>query len=422
MAEKNEVKSALLPIRILDLTEGGCMLGGKLFADVGADVIKIEPPGGSVSRIQPYYKNIKAPEKSLFWFAYNTNKRGITLNLLKAEGREIFQKLAKAADIILESSNAGYMDGLKLGYKDVCQVKPDIIYASISPFGQTGPKSHYIASDLTSVASSGFLNACGDPDRAPVWIGCPQSSQYAGGEAAIGAMIAYWHRLNTGEGQFVDVSMQEGNMSANMNTLQMWDVNKVEFNRVGASSYVAATKVKQPIYFPCKDGFVMILALGGNPPYVPSSQNLVKWMDEEGMAPDWLKKLNWQVDYNAAVLKQDLADKVGQAITAFTLTKTKEQLYNEGAFERQILIASVSSTKDITEDIQLRARNFWTTLLHPELGGEIPYLGQFVPMTESPIKFKCRAPLIGEHNRDIYVKELGLTEANLKKMKAEGII
>ena len=101
------------------------------------------------------------------------------------------------------------------------------------------------------MASSGFLNACGDPDRAPVWIGCPQSSQYAGCEAAIGAMIAYWHRLNTGEGQFVDVSMQESNMSANMNTLQMWDMNKVEFNRVGAFSYVAATNVKQPIYFPC---------------------------------------------------------------------------------------------------------------------------------------------------------------------------
>jgi benzylsuccinate CoA-transferase BbsE subunit len=420
--EQDKIKTALPPLRVLDLTEGGCMLGGKLFADVGADVIKIEPPGGSVSRIQPYYKNIKDPEKSLFWFAYNTNKRGVTLNLRKPKGCEIFKKLAGAADIILESSNAGYMDGLKLGYAEISKVKPDIIYASISPFGQTGPKAHYIATDLTSVASSGFLNACGDPDRAPVWIGSPQSSQYAGCEAAIGAMIAYWHRLNTGEGQFVDVSMQESNMSANMNTLQMWDMNKVEFNRVGAFSYVAATNVKQPIYFPCKDGFVMILALGGNPPYVPSSEKLVKWMDEEGMAPEWLKKLNWWVDYNAAVLKQDLADKVGEAITAFTLTKTKEQLYNEGAFERQILVASVSNTRDITEDIQLRARNFWTDIHHPELGGDVPYSGQFAPLSESPVQFKMRAPLIGEHNLEIYVKELGMIGADLKKLKAEGII
>jgi len=202
----------------------------------------------------------------------------------------------------------------------------------------------------------------------------------------------------------------------------MWDVNKVEFNRIGAFSYVAATKVKQPIYFPCKDGYVMILALGGNPPYVPSSRNLVKWMDEEGMAPDWLKKLDWQVDYNAAVLKQDLADKVGQAITEFTLTKTKEQLYNEGAFERQILVAGVSNTKDITEDIQLRARDFWKKIHHPELGSDLPYLGEYTPMNESPVEYKRRAPLIGEHNRDIYSKEMRLTESNLKKMKDEGII
>src|SRR4030042_1943872 len=202
MSKKQETKSALELIKVLDLTEGGCMLGGKLFADMGADVIKIEPPDGSASRIQPYYKNTPDPEKSLFWFSYNTNKRGITLDLQKPESREIFKKLAAKVDIIIESSTAGYMDDLKLGYADICKVKPDIIYVSISPFGQTGPKAHYLASDLSSVASSGYLNACGDPDRAPVWIGCPESCQYAGAEAAIGAMMAYWYRLNTGEGQF----------------------------------------------------------------------------------------------------------------------------------------------------------------------------------------------------------------------------
>jgi benzylsuccinate CoA-transferase BbsE subunit len=422
MTNKENTESALPGIRVLDLTESGCMLGGKLFADMGSDVIKIEPPGGSLSRIQPYYKNIPDPEKSLFWFSYNINKRGITLDLRKPEGQEIFKKLTKTADIILESTGLGYMDKLKLGYSDICKIKPDIIYASITPFGSTGPKSHYISSDLSAVASSGFLNACGDPDRAPVWIGVPQPSQYAGAEAAIGALTAYLYRLDTGEGQFVDVSAQEANMSANMNTLQMWDVNKVEFKRIGAFSYVAATGVKQPIYFKCKDGFVMILALGGNPPYVPSSRNLVKWMDEENMAPDWLKKLNWQVDYNAAVLKQDLADEVGRAIEAFTLTKTKSQLYNEGAFVRQILVAGVSDTKDISEDIQLKARNYWENITHPELGVDLPYCGQFAPMSETPIKFKRRAPLIGEHNREIYVDELGVTEDNFIALKDKGVI
>jgi len=425
MSKNQENKSALPPIRVLDLTEGGCLLGGKMFADAGADVIKIEPPGGSSSRIAPYYKNKVDPNESLFWLAYNTNKRGITLNLQKPEGREIFKRLAKNTDIILESFGVGYLDNLKLGYPDISKIKPDIIYTSITPFGQKGPKANYKASDLTIWASGGFLNDCGDPDRAPVWIGFgPQASFFGGAEGAIGAMTAYWYHTKTGEGQFVDVSMQEATMSSNMNVLQMWDVNQVEFRRVGAVSFVAATKVKQPIYFRCQDGLVMILALGGNDPYASSSEHLVQWMKDEGKCPEWLAKLDWWKDYNAAVLKQDLADKVGQAIEAFTLTKTKAELYETGAFGKykQMLVAPVSSTKDISEDVQLKGRNFWIRIPHPELKDSLPYCGPYIRLSQTPIEMKSRAPLIGEHNREIYSKELNLTETDLNSMKDKGII
>jgi benzylsuccinate CoA-transferase BbsE subunit len=425
MIRNQEIKSALSPIHVLDLTEGGCMLGGKMFADAGADVIKIEPPNGSPSRIAPYYRDKVDPNESLFWLAYNTSKRGITLNLLKPEGQELFKKLARQADVILESFGVGYMDNLNLGYTGISKVKPDIIYASITPFGQAGPKANYKASDLTIWASGGFLNACGDPDRAPVWIGfSPQASFFGGAEAAIGSMTAYWHRINTGEGQFVDVSMQESTMSGNMNSLQMWDVNQVEFRRVGAVSFVAATKVRQPIYFKCKDGLIMILALGGNDPYASSSEHLVQWMKDEGKCPDWLAKLNWWTDYNAAVLKQDLADKVGQAIEAFTLTKTKAELYETGAFGKykQMLVAPVSSTKDISEDVQLAARNFWPRVPHPELKESLPYCGPYIRMSETPIELKHRAPLIGEHNNEIYTQELGLAETDIKTLKDKGVI
>ena len=418
------MKSALSHIRVLDLTEGGCMLGGRMFGDMGADVIKIEPSKGSLSRIAPYYKNIADPEKSLFWFAFNTNKRGVTLDITRPEGQELFKRLASTADIILESFSLGYMNKLKLSYSDICQIKPDIIYTSITPFGQNGPKSSYHANELSLWASGGFLNACGDPDRAPVWIGYPQAMFFGGAEGAIGSMTALWHRLNTGEGQFVDVSIQESTISSNMNSLQMWDVNKVEFCRVGAVSFVAATRVKQPIYFKCTDGYVMILALGGNEPYITSSVHLVQWMKDEGMCPEWLAKLNWGTDYNAAVLKQDLADKVGQAIEAFTLTKTKDELYEIGAFGKykQILIAPVSSTRDISEDVQLKGRNFWVNLAHPELGTTLPYCGPSVRMSETPIEFNRRAPLIGEHNKEIYIDELGLREIELKTMKDKAIV
>jgi benzylsuccinate CoA-transferase BbsE subunit len=425
MSKNKETKSALPPIRVLDLTEGGCMLGGKMFSDMGADVIKIEPPGGSSSRIAPYYKNAIDPNKSLFWFAYNTNKRGITLDLKKPEGQKLFKKLAAKADIIIESFGVGYMESLEVGYSDISKIKPDTIYSAITPFGQNGPKANYHASDLTLWASGGFLNDCGDPDRAPVWIGFgPQASFFGGAEAAIGAMTALWYRINTGEGQFVDVSIQESTMSANMNVLPMWDVNKVEFQRVGAVSFVAATRVKQPIYFKCKDGLVMILALGGNDPYASSSEHLVQWMKDEGMCPGWLAKLDWWKDYNAAVLKQDLADKVGKAIEAFTMTKTKAELYETGAFGKykQMLVAPVSSTKDISEDIQLKGRNFWVEIPHPELEGNLPYCGPYIRLSETPIEFEKRAPLIGEHNKEIYIQELGLTEAELKTLENKGVI
>jgi benzylsuccinate CoA-transferase BbsE subunit len=419
----NQTKSpALPPIRILDLTEGGCMLGGRLLGDAGADVIKIEAPGGSSSRIWPFYKDSNIPEKSLFWFAYNANKKGITLDLHKPEGQELFKKLVLQADIIMESYEPGYMSSLKLGYSDLYQIKPDIIYTAITPFGQNGPKSHYKASALTVWASGGYLNACGDPDRAPVWISLPQTYLFGGCEGAIGSLTAYLYRLDTGEGQFVDVSMQEAAVSPNMNVLQMWDVNHVEFKRVGSASYVAGTGVKQPIYFKCRDGFVMILAIGGNDPYASSSERLVKWMDEEGQSPDWLNRINWWSDYNASTLKQDLADKVGQAIEAFTLGKTKDELYQKGAFEKKILIAPVSNTKDISEDIQLQARHYWMHLYHPELGKDIPYCGPFIRLSENPIQYRFRAPLIGEHNRDIYINEIGLTEENYNALRKKGVI
>jgi crotonobetainyl-CoA:carnitine CoA-transferase CaiB-like acyl-CoA transferase len=422
MAEKQQTQPILPPIRILDLTEGGCMLGGRLLGDLGADVIKIEPPGGSNSRIWPFYGNEESPDKSIFWYAYNANKRGITLDIRKPEGQELLKRLVKTADVILESCEPGYMSSLNIGYADLCRVKPDIIYTAITPFGQEGPKAHYKASALTVWASGGYLNACGDPDRAPVWITLPQTYLFGGCEGAIGSLAAYIYRLDTGEGQFVDVSMQESAVSPNMNVLQMWDVNHLEFKRVGSASYVAGTGVRQPIYFKCKDGYVMILAIGGNDPYASSSERLVKWMDEEGLAPDWLKKLNWWKDYNASTLRQELANKVGEAIEKFTLTKTNAELYERGAFEKKVLIAPVASAKDISEDVQLKARHYWTELYHPELGKNIPYCGPFISLSENPIHYRRRAPTTGEHNREIYLDELGLSADYLQAMTQKGVV
>jgi len=185
------------------------------------------------------------------------------------------------------------------------------------------------------------LNICGEPDSPPVWISFPQAGLFGGAEAAIGAMAAIWHRGQSGEGQHVDVSLQECSVSPTLNVLQMWGANRIEFHRAGGCLYVPSTGVKQPIYFKCRDGYIMIMVQGGNEPFVSSSKALVNWMAENNMAPDWLINLNWVLDYNASTMKQETADRVGAAVEAFTLTMTKAELY-EGSMTRQILLAPVS--------------------------------------------------------------------------------
>ncbi len=199
----------LEPYRVLDLTGERGYLCGKLLGDLGADVIKIEKPGGDPGRnLGPFYKDIPDPEKSLYWFAFNANKRGITLNIETAQGQEIFKRLVGTADFVVESFAPGYMDSLGLGYSELSRINPRIIMTSITPFGQSGPYKDYKSSDIVDAAMGGILYPCGDPDRPPVQFAPPQSYYNAGVEAAIGTLMAHTYRQTSGQGQHVDVSIQ----------------------------------------------------------------------------------------------------------------------------------------------------------------------------------------------------------------------
>lgn len=422
MSSNQELNSALLPYRILDLTEGGCMIGARLLAELGADVIKIEPPGGSPSRVAPFYKDITDPEKSLFWFAYNVNKRGITLDIKTVDGQELFKRLVRGADVVMESFEPGYMASLGLGYEDLVTIKPDIIMTSITPFGQNGPKAHYQGCDLTAWASGGYLYICGEPDRAPIWISFPQASLHAGAEAASGTMAALWHRQMTGEGQQVDVSMQECVVAIDFNTPEIWDLNRVEFTRSSTRLNVGTKGVQTTQIWLCKDGYVLLIPQAGAEPFLGSTRRLVKWMEEENMAPDWLRAIDWAEDYSAATLTQDMVNRVEGAFGQFLITKTKMELFEEGALKRRIFTAPIANVKDITENPQLQSRDFWVTVDHPELGESLTYCGPSVRLSETPLKYAGRAPLIGEHNADIYGKELGISSKKLSHLTKAGII
>jgi crotonobetainyl-CoA:carnitine CoA-transferase CaiB-like acyl-CoA transferase len=171
MGVHNQKDYLLTPYRVLDLTDETGFMCGKVLGDLGAEVILIEPPGGHAARaIGPFYKDQVDPEKSLFWFAFNTSKKGVTLNLTNPDGQKLLKELVKGSDIVVESFAPGYLDALGLGYEALAAVKPDLVFTSISPFGQKGPHRDWKGTDLTLQARSGFQYLLGDPDRAPVRI------------------------------------------------------------------------------------------------------------------------------------------------------------------------------------------------------------------------------------------------------------
>ena len=233
MSEERK-ESMLGSFRVLDLTSDKGFLCGKILGDLGADVIKIEPPGGDPARsIGPFYHNIPQPEKSLYWFAFNNNKRGITLDIETRDGQEIFKGLVKTADFVIESFAPGYMDSLGLGYSALSEINPRIIVTSITPFGQTGPYKDYKASDIVVIAMMGWMYLCGDPDRPPVRISFPQAYLNASAEAAASSMIAHYYRETTGEGQHVDVSAQHSLITNAFNAPSFWEFNRIILQRAG---------------------------------------------------------------------------------------------------------------------------------------------------------------------------------------------
>ncbi|MCX5992452.1 MAG: CoA transferase [Chloroflexi bacterium] len=412
--------------RVLDLTDEKGLLCGKVLGDFGADVIKVETPGGDSARnIGPFYKDIPDPEKSLFWFAANTSKRGITLNIETPDGKDLFQRLVKTADIVVESFEPGYMDYVGLGYADLKKVKSDIILTSITPFGQTGPYAHYQATDLIGAAMGGMARILGDLGRPPVRMGAdPQSYFHAGLQGGLGSMMAYYHKEMTGVGQHVDVSMQDAVELTLMVAVEIYDILKA--NLVGLGQFFVSVRPQAGPLFtrtvvPCKDGYVTLMFGGGA--FAGSSQSsraLVDWANSEGYALE-MKDFDFPTMWDAATITQEESDTRNSYVAKFLMTRTKAELYEE-AIKRGILLAPCATFEDVLKNAQLEARGFWEMVEHPELGETIKYPGAPVKMKETPWKIHRRAPLIGEHNEEVYGKELGLSKEQVTILKANGVI
>jgi len=405
----------LSPYRVLDLTSDTGYFCGKILADLGADVIKVEPPGGDPGRdVGPFFRDVPDKEKSLFFFAYNTNKRSITLNIETRDGKEIFERLVKSADFVIESFSPGYMDRLGLGYPVLEKMNPRVIMVSISPFGQTGPRKDWKGSDIVGIAMGGLSHITGSPDRPPARVCVDQAHMMAGGQGAMGAMIAHYYREATGKGQYVDTSTQESVVPSALTVPQAWDLQKFIWPREGAFMSRARKRVRH--LWPCKDGYVAWRLFTGG--LGVKTRSLVDWMKSQGKAGE-LAEINWQ-ELDLLTVPEEKFYHWQELFGEFFKAHTKAQLCGE-ALARGIVLIPASTPKDLLADPQLEARDYWEEVEHPEMGTTLAYPGALYKSSEIKWEFR-RAPLIGEHNREIYEGELGFTKERLAAMKQSGII
>jgi len=408
----------LSPYRVLDLADEKGLICGKILGDLGADVIKIEKPGGDTARnLGPFYHDEVDPEKSLLWFALNTSKRGITLNIETTSGQEIFKKLVKDSDFVIETFSPGYLDSLGLGYSELEKINPRVILISITSFGQTGLYKDWKTSDIVAWAMGGNMAPWGDADRPPIHFSHhSQAFLHAGSDGAQGALTALYHRWNTGKGQHVDVSVQEAVAQCLEHITSNWDLRKALQKRT--EEVRTGTNHRTTLIWPCKDGFVS-WSHGGKSVLTPSLP-LIKWMESEGVTTEFLKDFDWERP-DFAQISQEEMDQIEEPTARFFMSHTKAELL-EGAVKNKVMLYPVATTADMLESVQLAARDFWTDVEHPELETTITYPGAFACCSEASPRISRRAPLIGEHNQEVFGNELGISKKELITLKKEGVI
>ncbi len=352
--------AALDGIRVLDLTSARGELAGRLLADLGAEVLKINCLQGRQSRELPPFSN---DGTSLFETAYQIGKKSLSINLNHAAGRQAFLNLASRADVVIESFNPGYADSLGIGYQKLSQQNPSLIYAAISPFGQEGPKSQWPATDLTIEAAGGRLSIQGDSDRPPLPVGFPQAFLHSGAQVAADIVVALNERFVSGLGQFLDNSAQE---------TMWWTLMNAQGSPVcggenppgagddrGTHGRGLGTQIVS-----AKDGLVTI-APGASSGRTKSMYTYAfeeaKQRGELPVGLDGFDWNNWVAHYRAGELTRDHLQKVGELLRDFIKRRTKLELV-DWALEGDLRLGPLNTTKDLLNFPQFVERGFFKTI------------------------------------------------------------
>jgi crotonobetainyl-CoA:carnitine CoA-transferase CaiB-like acyl-CoA transferase len=388
--------SMLSPYRVLDLTDGRAELATFVLAGLGADVIKVEPPGGTPTRHEPPVAGGEPDGlASLRFHAYNRGKRSVVLDLDSPDGRRDFLTLVATADFIVENAGPGAMDERELGFAALREVRPDIVYVAISPFGQNGPYAHHLATDLTLAAMGGAMALNGDADRRPVRITVPQTWHHAAAESALGALVAHHRRLATGEAQFVDTSVQAAVFWTGLQAMISSAIDGKNIERNG--TVLQLSTLVTPLVYPCADGEVCLVATAD------TIIGLVPWMVESGaVTKEWADAEDWTT-YDVRMLTGgELVHPIEElraTVVEFTSRLTKAELF-EGGLARGVTLAPVNTVADVVELEQLAARAYWDELTMPS-GRQLRTPGAFVKASATPIAWDRPAPEVGEHTTEV---------------------
>ena len=398
----------LSDIKVLELAHS---LSGafcaKLLADQGANTVKVEPPGwGDPARREPPFINgIPDPDSSTIFLAFNTNKRGITLDIEQLQGRELLLRLVADADVLIESYPPGHLESLDLGYQVLRETNAKLVVSSITYFGQTGPYRDYQGGDLVVQALGGFLNAVtGSADRPPMGTTLEQMEITAARNGAIAIMAALLQRRQSGEGQQIDLSTMEAAVSTPSGLIQPYSFTGRSPKRGGSDG-----NVMDGMHLPTKDGEVTLTTAGtGGRPMEAWSEFLEepRLLDPKfATRPSRLE--NWEELHILVAPKLALWNNL--------------DLMHE-TMARGLVIGLVQNPQQVVDSPHLAERGYFVEIDHPEAGSlKYPSPG-FLMDEENPMEGSKAAPTLGEHNSEILGGELGLSAEELGQLRASQII
>ena len=399
-------------LRVLELTDERGLLCGRLLADLGADVVQVEPLAGSSARSAPPVA-AGGPRSSMFWETFAANKRGVALDLESWSGAALVRRLAAEADVFVTSQTQTWLRERGLDPDSLRALAPRLIYTVISAFGWSGPKAHYADSDLVVWAAGGPLDPHRDGERAPLRISAPQAFLHAGADAAAGAMLAVLARETTGQGQIVDVSAQASLGVATLARVLAhavgdkdpeWHRQPVARTDQSGSGAATPNSLKK---WHCRDGMVE-LHLSMGPAAGGFTNNLFGWLSSEGAVDERIASWDWRTVPDRLVageLSAEDIDGARAAVRDFLLSKTKADVL-DAAIKHRLLCMAIFDMSDVSASAHLQQRGFWTDIDMDGQEVRIPGRMAHVSGGGQP-QVRRRAPKFGEHTGEVMDEWLG---------------